>query len=342
MLSNGNTKEEKKMLIKDYVNKWLMEQGKYIKISTYATYSSIIVNHIMPYFGEMELEQITVEKNQEFILYLCHEGRTDGRGGLSVKMVKDIMSLWNSVLRGMLKDNFSTFYGHRYKYPTTSNSYIFMDHDKCLSIEKQQELVRFLENSHNVQKLGILLALYTGMRIGEICALRWKNIDLIEGEIHVVETLQRIYRKNMENTSVLQQKGVSEIVISSPKSHTSIRSIPLSKDFTKVLQNVKQVDEAFFLTGKTDRFMEPRTYRDYYSRLLRRHGLPYVPFHGLRHTFATRCIESGCDYKTVSELLGHSDVKTTLHLYVHSDSMYKKNCIENMQKFLTDQENKPC
>ena len=325
------------MLVKDHVNEWLAEQGKYVKISTYATYSSIIVNHIIPYFGEMKPGQITVEKNQEFILYLCREGRTDGRGGLSVKMVKDIMSLWNSVLRGILKDNFSVFYGHRYKYPTASNSYIFMDHNKCLSIEKQQELVQFLENSHNVQKLGILLALYTGMRIGEICALRWKNIDLTEGEIHVVETLQRIYRKNMANTSVLQQKGFSEIVISSPKSHSSIRSIPLSKKLLRILRKVKQVDEAFFLTGETDRFMEPRTYRDYYSRLLKRHGLPYVPFHGLRHTFATRCIESGCDYKTVSELLGHSDVKTTLHLYVHSDSMYKKHCIENMQEFVANQ-----
>lgn len=329
------------MLVKNYVNEWLAEQGKYVKVSTYATYSSIFINHILPYFGEMELEQITVEKNQEFILYLCREGRKDGRGGLSIKMVKDIMSLWNSALRSAFDKKYVSFYGHRYKYPATADSHIIMNHVKCLSVEKQLELVHFLQNSHNVQKVGILLALYTGMRIGEICALRWRNIDLAEGQIHVVETLQRIYQKNIadaESTTAIHPKGVSEIVISSPKSQHSIRTIPLSNNLIKELKGVRQTEEAFFLTGETGRFMEPRTYRDYYTRLLKRHGLPYVPFHGLRHTFATRCIEAGCDYKTVSELLGHSDVKTTLHLYVHSDVRYKKDCIENMRDFVADSE----
>lgn len=329
------------MLVKNYVIEWLAEQSEYVKVSTYATYSSIFINHIVPYFGEMELDQITVEKNQEFILYLCREGRKDGRGGLSLKMVKDIMTLWNSALRCASDKKYLSFYGHRYKYPAMSDSPIFMNHVKCLSVEKQLELVHFLQNSHNVQKVGILLALYTGMRIGEICALRWENIDLTEGQIYVVETLQRIYRKKMtngENITTLHPKGVSEIVISSPKSQHSIRTIPLSKNLIKELKDVEQPDEAFFLTGETGRFMEPRTYRDYYSRLLKRHDLPYVPFHGLRHTFATRCIEAGCDYKTVSELLGHSDVKTTLHLYVHSDIRYKKDCIENMQDFVADRQ----
>lgn len=324
------------MLVKNYVNDWLAEQSMYVKKSTYATYSSIFANHILPYFGELELCSITIESNQDFILYLCREGRTDGKGGLSTKMVRDIMALWNSVLKTATEEHKCSLYGHRYKYPVTDNAHILAGNTKCLSIEKQMQLIHFLQDNKSLQKMGILLALYSGMRIGEICALRWKNIDLVAGEVHVVETLQRIYRKNLEQGTAAPQKGVSEIIISSPKSQHSIRTIPLAENFVRDLEKMKRSDDAFFLTGETERFMEPRTYRDYYSRLLKRHGLPYVPFHSLRHTFATRCIEAGCDYKTVSELLGHSDVKTTLHLYVHSDVRYKKNCIETMQDFVTD------
>lgn len=322
------------MYVREYATNWLNKQRVYVKKSTYATYSSTLANHILPYFGDMKLAMITVEKNQEFISYLSKNGRMDGSGGLSVKMIKDIMTLWNSILKSADQEQLVTYIRHRYKYPSVDSR---KHNVKSLSMERQVQLIHCLKDSFDYQKVGILLALYTGMRIGEICALRWKNIDLDRGVIHVSETLQRISVKSWEKNPVEKNRSVSEVVITSPKSPASIRTIPLAKDFINKLKKIQQIDDAFFLTGEADRYMEPRTYRDYYTRLLKRLNLYYVPFHGLRHTFATRCIEAGCDYKTVSELLGHSDVKTTLHLYVHSDMEYKKNCIESMMEFMSDQ-----
>ena len=321
------------MYVREYAMDWLEKQSVYIKKSTYATYSSALINHILPYFGNMDLAMVTIRKNQEFISYLSRNGRLDGGGGLSVKMVKDIMALWNSILKSAEQDRLVACIRHRYKYPTIDSR----NHNvQSLSVESQLQLIQCLEDSLDFQKVGILLALYTGMRIGEICALHWKNIDLDRGVINVSETLQRISLKSWGDNSKTANKRSSEVIITSPKSPAAIRTIPLPKDFIIKLKKIQQTDNAFFLTGETERYMEPRTYRDYYTRLLKRLNLNYVPFHSLRHTFATRCIEAGCDYKAVSEILGHSDIKTTLRLYVHSDMEYKKNCIEDMMKFMAD------
>lgn len=96
----------------------------------------------------------------------------------------------------------------------------------------------------------------------------------------------------------------------------------------------KIVNSSFFVLTNSDKPTEPRTYRNYYKRLLNQLGIPPLKFHGLRHSFATRCIESNCDYKTVSVLLGHSNISTTLNLYVHPNMDQKKKCVEQMLKSL--------
>lgn len=313
--------------VDQYIYHWIEIHKPYIKNSTYATYLSNIENHIIPYFKSMKLDNITIEINQEFILFLCKKGRLNGKGGLSIKMVKDIMSIWLSILKLAKEENIIDLQEHQYRYPKKDNLYFSIRKSKCLSMEQETKIMNFLQKDPNIKNIGIMMSLSTGIRIGEICALRWKNIDLNNKVIYIAETLQRIYLKNINKEIT---KGTSKIVISKPKSSKSIRIIPLADYLIKILIPLKEQADCFFLTGRADKWMEPRTYRDYYSRLLKKQKLLFVPFHGLRHTFATRCIEAGCDYKTVSELLGHASIETTLRLYIHSDLEQKRKCIDAM------------
>ena len=186
-------------------------------------------------------------------------------------------------------------------------------------------LSAYLFRHNDSRNLGILLALYTGMRIGEICALKWENINLEERLIHVQYTLQRIYIKNQNN------QNVSYVTMTSPKSLASIRSIPLTMNLAEYLncfyERNRICADDYLLTGSAQ-YIEPRSYENYYKKILKHIGISAVRFHALRHTFATRLIAHGADYKIVSELLGHRSVTTTLHLYVHPQLVQKRKCVE--------------
>ena len=175
------------------------------------------------------------------------------------------------------------------------------------------------------QNIGILLALCTGMRIGEICAMKWEDVDFKQKIITVKHTVGRVYNCELKST---------EKIDSSPKTKKSYREIPISKQLLKAMRIVKKLSSSPYVVGTSGQSKEPRSYRDYFARLLKRLNIPPIVFHGLRHTFATRCIESQCDYKTVSVILGHSNVATTLNLYVHPNINQKKRCIERMHNSL--------
>ena len=177
----------------------------------------------------------------------------------------------------------------------------------------------------NARNIGVMLALCTGMRIGEVCALKWEDVDLTHRMIRVCKTVGRIYNCEL---------GATERVFSTPKTKHSFREIPISKLLFEALCVTKRMSSSPFVVGTTIYATDPRTYRDYFNRLLKRLNITPIVFHGLRHTFATRCIESQCDYKTVSSILGHSNVATTLNLYVHPNLQQKKRCIDKMSKFV--------
>lgn len=193
---------------------------------------------------------------------------------------------------------------------------------EVLTEREKNRITKYLLNTENIKELGILISLYTGLRIGEVCALRWKNIDFEKKLIEVERTVQRIYRGE-KNTKLL---------FTEPKTVKSIRKVPIAEVLLKKLKETKQFysKDAFILTGTETRFMEPITYRFTYKKCLRNCRISYKKFHCLRHTFATRCIRAGMDVKSLSEVLGHNNVNVTLSVYVHSSYSVKKKFIDKI------------
>lgn len=304
---------------KKFAIKWLEKKRGFVKESTYANYACIIHNHIIPVLGNYYLRNISNELLQNFIIRKCQEGRLDNSGGLSDKAIKDIVSVLKSSIRYAIKNKYMKYIDLEFYYPSNNNN-------EKICVFSKLEQKRLIENASDNMKnkdIGIVLALYTGIRIGELCALRWGDIDFKRGYLNVDKTIQRIYVK--DNMGV----GRTKLIITSPKTKNAIRTIPINKEFIDVLKKVRKREECYILTG-TRKCMEPRNLRKYYYKIIDKLEISRLHFHSLRHTFATNCIRLGCDYKTVSELLGHSSVNMTLNIYVHSQMSQKKRCINTM------------
>ena len=199
---------------------------------------------------------------------------------------------------------------------------------EVLSRNNQKRIMEYVQSHFTFMNLGIYICLCAGLRIGEVCALVWDDIDVENGVINISKTIQRIY-------VIEGGEKHTEVIIDTPKSKNSIREIPIAKDLLRMIKPFKKVVNGnFYVLTNSDQPTEPRTYRNYYKRLMEQLNMPKLKFHGLRHSFATRCIESKCDYKTVSVLLGHSNISTTLNLYVHPNMEQKKKCVEQMFKTL--------
>lgn len=315
------SQKQKDITVESWIRGWQREYRSYIKESTFATYSVAIENHILPYFGRKKIRSIGHEDNQNFILFLSQKRKKNGSGTLSHKSVKDIMALWLGILEKAEKKGYACLGKMQYQYPQNGAVMASKANGNCLTLQEEYEIMKCLQKQRSLKSLGISLALATGMRIGEVCALQWGCIDLSEGLIHVKQTLQRIYTK--ENGI-----GKSKVIVTAPKSFRSNRYIPLPEKYLPILKKHQAGPFAYLLTGKEDKFIEPRTLREYYNRLMKSNGTKYVTFHGLRHTFATRLVEAGCDYKTISELLGHADINTTFRTYVHSNMDKKRQFVE--------------
>lgn len=294
---------------------WKEEKRQFVKKSTFAAYSLIVETHLLPAFGH--LTAVTEKDVQDFVLHKLN-------GGLSQKTIKDMLIVLRMILKYGAKKNYCVYAPIDVIFPTDRERQEL----EVLSIANQKKIMRFVEDNFTFRNLGIFICLSTGVRIGEICALTWEDIDTENGIIHIRKTIQRIY---IRENSVRH----TELMIDTPKTATSIRDIPMTKDLLSVLKPLRKVvNENFFVLTNDIAPTEPRTYRNYYKKLLAKLDIPPIKFHGLRHSFATRCIESHCDYKTVSVILGHSNISTTLNLYVHPNYEQKKKCIDKMLKSL--------
>lgn len=307
---------KKKILYKDWLWYWMQKKKDYIKESTYSNYSNIISNHIIHELGNIKLSNLNNKLIQEYLINKYKTGRLDGNGGLSYKTIRDIIAVVKSSLKYAIKEEMINNINLDFTYPKIANK------DKIYIMPKkdQERLITYIKQDENTRSLGILLALYSGIRIGELCALQWKDIDFKNNILHINKTLQRIYIKD-------NKESVSKIIITNPKTHNAERDIPLNKGFAHILKK-HQTESNNYILSNCDKWIEPRTYRRYFKKCLDKAKIGQINFHGLRHTFATNCIKLGVDYKTVSELLGHANVNITLNLYVHPQMSQKKKCID--------------
>lgn len=192
-----------------------------------------------------------------------------------------------------------------------------------ISKKEKIKIVKYCNKENSLKSMGIILCLNTGLRVGEICGLKWENIDLDNKKIYVKQTLQRVYKSTEKKTVLKLEK---------PKTEYSQRAIPINQKLYEILKtlNKKQKPENYFLSGKKEKSIEPRAYQQYFKELQKNCKIKPHKFHTLRHTFATNCIEVGMDAKSLSEILGHSDVDITLSIYVHSSENIKRKFLEKL------------
>lgn len=305
------------MTFEEWAEIWLNNKRNYVKESTYANYLVVMRNHIIPSFQGHKIGEISTRMIQEQIIAWSKCGRIDRGGGLAVKTIKDIVVILKMCLRDFEETHELDVRNRVVKYPANMEKQIV----KVWSEEQQNQVMELIRSNLDSETLGYAICLCTGMRIGELCALKWEDVDLTHRLIRVNKTLQRIYLKTTE------ERGVSKIVITTPKSEKSVRDIPISGQLMELLASQKNQEKAYVLTGK-ETYIEPRVYREHYHRFVEQFHIEPIKFHALRHTFATRCIEHGADHKVVSELLGHASVNLTLNLYVHPNMEDKRRCVE--------------
>lgn len=302
----------------NWAAQWLTRKEQLVKESTFSAYSNIVVNHLVPHFGRVGLQDITEERIQSFAFHLLRDGRLDGAGGMCERSTRDIIVVLKNSLRDAMKLKLLPSIEFEIQYPNKQDRFKI----KVIAKGEQQKLVQAVYLALSPRSVGIMLALYTGLRIGEVCGLKWSDIDFENKMLHVNRTVQRVYRKTLDG------KGKSQIIVGPPKTRSSRREIPISAILLPVLKRIApETSDAFFLSG-TEKCVEVRTYRTFFDDFLKKNQLESINFHALRHTFATRCIEAGGDCKTVSELLGHSSVNMTLNLYVHPQIEQKRRCVE--------------
>ena len=309
-----NAKEKIKRIssdwtVSDWFDKWLDSQ-KRIKRSSYTTYSSNINKHIKKKLGKIKLKMLTDEQIQNFVDDLSKE--------LSAKSVRSVFSILRLGLNDAYEKNLSTDLCRKIKLPKIKRKEV-----KVFTKVEQKSIEQYIEQSVYPNDIGILICFYTGIRIGELCALDLnRDIDLKRGVISIQHTLYR----------VKSEKGnkKTELRISTPKSESSIRDIPLPKFLIAKLSAIE--NGSGFLIQKNGKFIEPNVYARRYKKILEELDIPYRKFHATRHTFATRALEIGMDIKTLSEILGHSSPPVTLNLYSHSLPEHKKKEMDRLGK----------
>lgn len=313
MLLTLNTKQiERKDKIQknsfiNLCNSWLLQKRLGVKQSSYSRYVDIVNNHLIPYFGDIEKDKINNDLASNFIISKI-------KLGLSNKTIKDIVVVLKQI----------TKYGNI--NITINSPKVIPKAVKIMGIEDQVKLESYIKNNFDNIELGIFIALYMGLRIGEVCGLKWKNVDIENQVIYVYHTVSRV--KNMDENSRYKTK----VIIDEPKTINAKRTIPIPPTiipFFKAIKNKNSNEENFILTN-SKKLIEPRCYYNKYKKILKKLEIAGFNFHALRHTFATRCIELGFDPKTLMEILGHSDIKITLAFYVHPTDNLKVKSMEKL------------
>ena len=287
---------------------WLKYKKNTVKKSTYYNYSYSVAKYLYPSFAGKNITKIKNYNN--FIEELSDT--------LSPKTVRDIVTKLKEIINFYEEEHNTKLSIKKMSLPKMNKKEI-----QILSNKEKQKLEKYCIEQNSLKSLGILICLNTGLRIGEVCALRWENIDFESKKIHIEKTIERIYSKE-ENKTI--------VIIDTPKSITSVRTIPINSKLYNILKQIrgKSKKTDFVLTGSSEHYVEPRNYQYHFKEILKRSKVKKYKFHTLRHTFATNCIEAGMDIKSLSEILGHADVSITLNIYVHSSDKAKRKYLEKI------------
>jgi len=296
---------------------WLDNKRVQVKESTHATYHQVIHGHLIPYF-QGKANQLTNEAVNQFVKDKLEHGRLDGKGGLSPKRVNDILIILLQAIQCGEKKGAIASFDYDIIRPKVEAAEL-----PILTAEEQNSLLNHVKSNLDHKKLGVMIALYTGVRLGELCAMQWSDISFHEGILSITKTLQRI--KDTDPTA----KAKTKMVIDAPKSKKSIRPIPLPAYLLCLLKQWTegQQSENYILSGKA-KYIDPRVYQDNFKEYLEQAEVQEYNFHALRHTFATNAIERDFDVKNLSEILGHSSVRFTLEKYVHGSMGTKRASME--------------
>jgi len=300
---------------------WLFATALKVKPSTYAVYTAMLDLHILPALGGQKIHTLTALAINRFAKEKLESGRADERGGLSPKTVRDMLSIIKSVMDFAWNEK---LIANRVAiaYPKQQSEAI-----RVLSRQEQAALEALLTADINIHKLGILLCLYTGIRIGEVCALLWQDISPEYDMLSVRQTMQRI--KNLSGDG-----GKTKIITDTPKSPRSVRVIPIPSFISPLLRQFHATSHAHFLSTNESAFTEPRTLQNHFAKIISAANILNTNFHALRHTFSTRCIEAGVDIKSLSEMLGHANVNITLNRYVHSSFEQKREGMNKLEQYI--------
>lgn len=305
------------LLFREVLFLWLENSRIKLKLSTYSKYYRIIEKHLVPVIGNTPISNVNTQYLNNILCEKSNNGRLDSCGGLSPTYVRTMAFILKSAIVFAQENDYCHALKGTVIMPVKSKSQL-----KVLSLTEQERLERTCcENSSN-KELGIILSLYTGMRLGEVCGLRWEDIDYETNTMHIYHTVERI-----QNNYDARNNSKTKLVLLDAKTANSDRIIPIPSNLLPFLDKRKT---GFVIKGDVYDYTDPRTLQYFFKKKLKESNLDDINFHALRHTFATRCIESGMDAKTLCEILGHSDVNITLRTYVHSSLEHKRKQMEAM------------
>ncbi|MCM1228026.1 MAG: site-specific integrase [Clostridium sp.] len=292
---------------------WLSAVKNRVKESTFANYKAKFEKHILPEFCGIPCADLSAGRINEFINKKLAEG-------LSASYVRDIFTIFKSMLKYAQEE-----YGFKLSLKNVVLPKVEKKQIEKISDTEQKKLVSYLKSNMSLTAFGILISLFMGLRIGELCGLKWEDIDFKRKILHIKRTVQRISSANGSRKT--------KIIISTPKSDTSFRSVVIPDFLMEYFKMFRNKADYFILSG-SEKVVEPRTMQYRYKKILQSAKADNHNFHKLRHTFATNCAEKGFDVKTLSVVLGHSSVNITLNRYIHPDRSHERKLMNSMRMYL--------
>jgi integrase len=299
------------LIFSSIIDEWLSQSKHRLKPTTYATYETVASRHIRPVLGGLSPEELSEQALFDF-------WDSKGGEGLSCSTLRSISVVLRSVLKRGERYGFAPLGGMCAAPSQSKRSSV-----SILSDEEQLQIVSAIGKNPRGRGLGVLVCLYTGLRVGEVCGLKWGDVSPDNRSLTVRRTVSRIHNSGGGKRQTI-------LYVGEPKSRDSCRRIPLPPKLSEAFESARGYDEDYMLTDNPTRISEPRTMQRYFERLLEDAGIEHVKYHALRHSFATRCVDLGFDVKALSMILGHADVAITLNTYVHPSFEKMRSMMEQL------------